>query len=215
MAVIEGGASGNLAEVDATFKSQRSTLRPMEVSGWFSIGARSGALTVAGANTAVFSFRNIASSLIIVRRVGIGFIATTGFTAAQQLDWGLKVARSFSVSDSGGTAIALTGNEGKVRTSLATLGGVDCRISSTGALTAGTKSLDANDVGTMGAYAGAALAGNILAPALNNLYSHDAGDYPLVLAQNEGFNIMNITAMGAAGVGTLYVNIELAEAASF
>lgn len=215
MAVIEGGISGNLAEVDATFKSQRSTLRPMEVLGWYSVGARSGALTVAGADTAVFSFRNISSNLIIVRRVGIGFIATTGFTAAQQLNWGLKVARAFTASDTGGTAIALTGSNAKVRTSLATLTSVDCRIASTGALTAGTKTLDTNDLGTIGAYAGAALAGNMLAPAMNNLFQHDPGDYPLVLAQNEGFNVMNITAMGAAGVGTLYVNVELAEASSF
>lgn len=61
----------------------------------------------------------------------------------------------------------------------------------------------------------AAAPGALLAPAQNNLLSHDAGDYPLVLAQNEGFNIMNLVAMGAAGVGTLYVNMELAEVTAY
>lgn len=215
MAVIEGGVSGNLAEVDTYFLAQRSTLRPMQCTGWFNLGARSGALTAAAANTALFSFRNIAANLIAIRRIGIGFIATTGFTAAQQLNWGLKFARAFSASDTGGTVIALTGNEAKVRTSLATMTNVDCRISSTGALTAGTKTLDAYDMATIGAYGGAATAGNLLPPGLNNLFEQSPGGYPIILAQNEGFNIMNITAMGAGGVGTLYVNVGLAEVVNF
>lgn len=215
MAVIEGGTSNALQDVDNTFKAARVSLRPMEVLGWYSIGAVSGALTGATANTAVFSLRNISANQLIVRRVGVGFVCTTGFTAAQQLNWGLKFARSFSASDTGGTAIAVTGSQNKVRTSLATPTSLDCRISSTGALTAGTKTLDTLDLGTVGTWALATTAGVLLAPSRNNLFSQDSGDYPLVLAQNEGINIMNLTAMGAAGVGTLYVNIEFAEATSY
>ena len=47
------------------------------------------------------------------------------------------------------------------------------------------------------------------------LFSHDPGDYPLILAQNEGFIITNGIAMGAAGVINLIDHIEFAEAASF
>lgn len=208
---VQENATGTVTEVDATFKAARSTIRPMECLGWLDVGARSGALTGAAANSALFAFRNLAANPVIVRRIGIGFIATTGFTAAQELAWGLKVARAFTASDSAGTAIALTGSNCKARTSLATLTSVDCRISAAAALTAGTKTLDTNDLSVAGAWALAATAGVLLAPAQNNLLSHDAGDYPLVLAQNEGFNIMNLVAMGAAGVGTFYVNMELAE----
>ena len=215
MAVIQGGTSGNLAEVDTTFQSMRTSIRPMQVLGWYSVGARSGALTGAGADTAVFSLRNISSNFLIIRRIGIGFVCTTGFTAAQALTWGLKFARSFTVADSGGTAIAITGSQNKHRTSLATPSSLDCRISSTGALTAGTKTLDTVDLATMGTYAAATTAGNLLPPQPNNLLQQDAGDYPIVLAQNEGLNIMNIIAMGAAGVGTLHVNLEFAEATSY
>jgi len=125
------------------------------------------------------------------------------------------VARAFTASDTVGNAIALTGNNCKVRTSLGTLTSVDCRISAAAALTAGTKTLDTNDLGVVGGFAPTTTTGVVIAPALSNLFSDDAGDYPIILAQNEGINIMNLTAMGAAGVGTLYVNLEVAEATAY
>ncbi len=172
-------------------------------------------MTLAAAGGTVFSFRNIAANPVLVRRVGVGFVCTTGFTAGQELAFGLNVARAFTASDSGGTAIALTGNNAKHRSSLATLTSVDCRIATTAHFTNGTKTSDANDLAVVGGFAPTTTTGVVVAPSLNNLLSHDAGDYPLVLAQNEGFNIVNRVAMGAGGVGTLYVNIELAEAASY
>jgi hypothetical protein len=47
------------------------------------------------------------------------------------------------------------------------------------------------------------------------LLTHDAGDYPLILAQNEGFIITNDVVMGAVGVIRLQVNIEFAEVTSY
>lgn len=216
MAVGLIGADGaTLVAADATMKALRASLRPPESLAWLSVGARSGALAGASGDTAVFSFRNLSANQVIVRRVGVGFVCTTGFTGAQQIAFGLKVARAFSASDTGQTAIALTGNNCKNRTSLATLTSVDCRISTTAALSAGTKTLDTNDLASVGGWAAAATAGVIIAPSLANLLSHDEGDYPLVLNQNEGFNIMNLIALGAGGAGTLYVNMEVAEAAAF
>ena len=214
MPVVEN-ITGTVQQIDPVMQAARSTLRPMECLAWVTAAARSGALTGLAANAAAFSFRNLAANPVIVRRIGIGFITTTGFTAAQELAWGLKAARAFTASDSAGTQIVLTGNNCKNRTSLGQLTSTDCRISAAAALTAGTKVLDTNDLGTNGGYAAAAGVGVLLAPSQNNLLSHDAGDYPLVLAQNEGFNIMNLVAMGAGGVGTLYVNMELAEATAY
>lgn len=213
MAIQLQGFGGVVPEVDTTFRANRITIRPQEILGWLSVGAQSGALTGAAANSAVFSFRNIAANPIIVRRIGVGFITTTVFTAPQAVDFGLMVARSFSASDSGGTAIALTAANCKHRTSLAALTNIDCRISATAALTAGTKTLDTNHLSQNGAWSGVAGAGLAVAP--NNLLSHDTGDYPLVLATNEGFNIMSLSAMGAAGVIRVYVNMELAEATAY
>ncbi len=166
---------------------------------------------VAGA--AIFSFRNMSANPVLVRRVGLGFVTTTAFTTAQIMSFGLVAARSFTASDSGGTAIALTGSNAKHRTMLATPTSLDCRVATTAALTAGTRTLDANNLAVMAGWSGGA--GVTIAPALNNLLSHDTGDYPLVLAQNEGLVIANLTAMGAAGVGVATVAIEFAEASAF
>jgi hypothetical protein len=207
-------AAGNaFADVDATFKALRVSIRPAETLGWNSIGAQTGLITGLAANSAIFSFRNISANPILIRRVGVGFISTVAFTAAQRVDYGLMFQRAFTASDTGGTAIALTGNNTKVRTSLATLTSVDCRIAAAAALGAGTKVADANHLSQIGGWVGAA--GQGITASLNNLFSHDTGDYPIVLAQNEGINILNLTLMGAAGVGIAHVNIELAEVLSY
>lgn len=211
MAVIEGGTTGALQEVDSTFKAARTTLRPMEILAWNSVGATSGALTGVAANGPVFSLRNISSNLLVVRRVQVGFSTTTAFTTAQALAYGLIFARSFTASDSAGTAIVQTGSQNKHRTSLATPTSLDMRISAAAALTAGTRTLDTVPLGVA---SGASTAVGTVMPT-TPLLSHDAGDHPLVLAQNEGLVITNLIAMGAAGVINLHVNIEYAEVTSY
>lgn len=206
-----GGTSGALAETDTTFKAVRTSLRPMEVLGWNSVGAVSGALTGVAANGPVFSFRNLSANPIIVWRLAVTFGTTTAFTTAQALGYACVFARSFTASDTGGTAIAITGSQNKHRTSLATPTSVDCRISSTAALTAGTRTLDTVALGV--AYGSSTGVGTSL--PLTQIISNDAGDYPVVLAQNEGLVVTNLIAMGAAGVINLSVNIEFAEATSF
>jgi hypothetical protein len=148
-----------------------------------------------------------------VRRVGAGFVTTTAFTAAQQVELGLLLARNWTVADSGGTVIALTGNNGKHRTSLGTPTSIDCRIATTAALTGGTRTVDANTIGQQAGWS--AGAGVTIPPSPDNLLQHAAGDYPLVLTQNEGFFVVNLFAMGAAGVGKAYVNFEFAEVAGY
>lgn len=215
MAFLTGFLSGAKAEIDATFKALRTSLRPMEALSWVSVGARSGAVTGVAAAGSVFTFRNLAANPIIVRRIGVGLVLTTGFTVMQEVAFGLTVARAFTASDTGGTPIAITGSNAKMRTSLGTLTSVDCRIATTGALTNGTRTLDANNLGATGGWAPATTAGIFIATSSNSLLQHDAGDYPLVLAINEGFTIQNLVAMGAGGVGTVYVNFELAETTSY
>lgn len=210
---ILGQDGATVQKIDASFGASRVALRPAEVTSWLSIGAQSGNLSALAANTAVFSLRNLSANLLMIRRVGVGFITTTAFTIAQKIDFGLMVARAFTVSDTAGTAIALVGTNAKHRTSLGTLTSVDCRVAAAAALGAGTKTLDTNHLGQTGGWSGAA--GITIQPAQDNLLQHSAGDYPVILAQNEGINIMNLTAMGAVGVGVLYVNLEVAECVSY
>jgi hypothetical protein len=216
MAIQLLGQDGTTVQkVDPTFGAARVSIRPAEVTTWQSIGAQSGLMTLVAANGAIFSLRNLSSNLLLVRRVGIGYTCTTGYTAAQKIDFGLMVARAMTTSDTGGTAIALVANNTKLRTSMNTFTSVDCRISTTAALGAGTKTLDTNHLSQIGGWTLAATAGVVIPFNSGNLFSHDAGDHPIVLGMNEGINIMNLTVGGAAGVGIAYINIEVAEATSF
>lgn len=211
MAIQVQGNGGTVQEVDSTFRAARVTIRPQEVINWNSLAGTSGLLTGVVAAGPVFSFRNTGANPIIIRRVSIGFYTTTAFTAAQGLAYQLIKANSFTVSDSGGTSL-YTAGANKHRNSFTNISSApDIRISTTGALTAGTRTLEAQPL--------AAVCGSSTAVGTGlstvNLFAHDTGDYPLVLAQNEGFIIANGFAMGAAGVINLQVGVEFAEASSY
>lgn len=205
------GFSGVVPEVDTTFRANRVSLRPAELIGYYSVSGASGALTGVAAAGPVFSFRNTGSNLILVRRITMGFVVTTAFTTAQGLDYQLFRANSFTASDSGGTSLFVAG-QNKHRNSFTNITSApDIRIASTAALTAGTRTLETNGMGIAGGSASAV--GAAMSPA--DILEQDAGDYPLVLAQNEGFIIANGIAMGAAGVIRLQVSVEYAETASY
>jgi hypothetical protein len=211
MAIQLAGSTGSVAEVDSTFQAVRASLRPEQSINWNSLAGVSGNLTGVAANGPVFSFRNIGSSLMLFHRVLVSFTTTTAFTTAQAVQYNLIKATGFTASDSSGTSL-FTSGQNKHRTSMANPATApDIRISSTGVLTAGTRTLETQPIGAANAWSGGA--GSTLPQT--QLLSHDAGDYPFVLAQNEGLIITNAVAMGAAGVGTLIVNIEWSEANSY
>lgn len=209
---ILGQDGTSVQAVDATFKASRSTLRPAEVIGWYSFGATSGALTGVAAAGPVFSLRNTGTNLLKVRRLQVGFVTTTAFTTCTQgLAYNLLFATGFTVSDSGGTAL-YTAGQNKHRQSFTNITSApDVRISTTAAITAGTRTLNTIAMGVAGGTSAAV--GDSM--PITSLLSHDAGDYPIILAQNEGLVVTNAIAMGAAGVIALHVNIEFAEVASY
>lgn len=211
MALQVIGSGGAILEVDATFKAARVSLRPAEVINWNSFGAVSGALTGVAAAGPVFSFRNTGANPLMVRRIQVGFATTTAFTAAQALVYSLLKANGFTASDSGGTSL-YTAGANKHRNSMTNIASApDIRIAAAAALTAGTRALEAVALGI----AGGSSTGVGTSMPQTPLLSHDAGDYPLILAQNEGLVIANGIAMGAAGVIQLLVNIEFAEVVSY
>jgi hypothetical protein len=150
----------------------------------------------------------------MLRRVEIGFSTTTAFTAAQSLQYSMQLARQWTANDTGGTTAAFTQtNTGKFRTTMPTssfAGGGQIMIANTGANTAGTRTLDTQ---AMAFTQGSSTA--VATTMLNNpLYQHQTGDYPIILAANEGFIINNVQVMGAAGVINLTVNVEWFELAA-
>lgn len=218
MAIIQSGASSTtLLTIDPTFVAARMSDHPPEILGAYSMGLTSGALTVVAAGGTVFSFRwNPATTtqLCMVRRVEIGFSTVTAFGTAQSLQYSMQVARQFTASDTGGTTALFTQtNTGKLRTPMPTsafAGGGQLMIANTGANTAGTRTLDTQAIGFV---QGASTAiGTVL--TATPVFQHSPGDYPLILANNEGFIINNVTTMGATGVINLTVNVEWMELAA-
>lgn len=203
----------NTMKADGTFDAARVCFYPYQANAWYLATMTSGALTgVAASNSTgtVFSFANLGAVNMLVRRIGLSWVTTTGYTGAQYQDFGISLARSFSVADSGGTPWSSASNNTKIRTSLAAPTNLDMRIGTTAALTAGTRSVDTNVIAQAGCWNAAAAAGTYI-PFIW-LVDQGPGDYPIFFAQNEGFVIWPQTAMGAGGVGTLTVTVEFAEA---
>lgn len=224
MAIIQSGSSSStLLTVDPTYTAGRSTTRPIEQLGTYMYGGRTGAYTGAGANTPVFSMRFVAGSagsaqIAILQRITINWVLTTAFTTAQEIAFGALIARSFTGSDSGGTAIATSGNNQKNRTSaqtsqIATNG--DMRISSTAALTVGTRTLDSAAFSIANGWAGSTLLTTGVVPMQQvTLYENIPGDTPMILQSNEGLIINNVVALGAGGVMSVAINVEWTESAT-
>lgn len=184
--------------------------------GWYAIAQETGNLSGIAANATVWSMRYGGGNLALIKRVTAYLILTTTFTTNQELNFALFLARSFTASDSGGTAATLTGNNCKLRTSYATTGMSDIRISNATALTAGTRTPDSAPISAMGGWTFSVGGSQItIAQRKSILFDHGAAGHPIILAQNEGIIIENGIAMGAAGVVKFAIDVEWAEVSAY
>lgn len=191
-------------------------------SGHYAVAVATGAIGAgAAANSEVLQFRwDSSTSYALINEVIItGMRATTAF-AAGTIDIKMTVARAYTADGSGGTALEFGGDSNvdnaALRTNMADSSVGDFRVATTAALTAGTASLEANDIGQIithssgGTGAATPIIGSIYLPH-NVLFKADAsaGLYPLVLAQNEGF-VVRATVPGT-GVWNLGFAVRWAE----
>lgn len=223
MALQLQGNSGTVLEVDGTtFRAGRVTQRPPDYGalGMYRASHLSGTMAAGlAADAEVWQFRWAdATRLCLLTRVtldGMGGSATAFTAGFAKFD--LLMARSWSVDGSGGTAMTLTGHNQKLRTSMGTtilnsspVGAI--RGSSTAALTAGTKTLDAQPLGvypvTIGTAVSVQYATVVHLHLTDGVYSH-----PVVLAQNEGV-VMRAT-VPATGTWQFGVTVEWAEVLAF
>ena len=211
MAIQVQGNAGTVAEVDgAVWRSLRTTDRPVEygAGGYYRsvVSALTAAAPAAAANLVSFRWTS-ATLLCLVRFVGVRIQVSTASTAGLP-EFAGYVARGFTASDTSGTAVTLTGNAFKKRTSMATTSLGNFLFASAGTLTAGTRTLDSQpfiDVNTPFA----------LGSEQEEVFDMDGpGDHPIVLAQNEGLVFQNVTAI-TAGVYKYTVTLDWAEVPSY
>jgi hypothetical protein len=211
------GNGGSIAEVDGTsFRAMRTTKRPMDYGalGSYSVTGRTGVMA-AGlvANSEIFQLRwTDATRLCVITSVhcsGGGSIAafTAGVTNME-----LLVARSWTVAGSGGTALLLTTNNQKLRSSMGTSLVNDMRVASTAALTAGTKTPDSQPIGSLTSSV-TATAGTPLWPAAHLYEINENDGHPIILAANEGIVVR--ATVPATGTWTASIDVTWMEMAAY
>lgn len=191
MAIQVQGFSGVVAEVGGTgFRALTVSQKPLEYGalGIYKKSFLSGTIAaglVAGSEIGQWRWGD-ATRLGVLQKITIDGVSgsATAFAAGfGKID--LVPARSFSASGTGGTAGTLTGNNGKLRTSMGTMLLTDVRFITTAALGAGTKTLDTDPIATISLAFGILVSVQYLNPTI--LLGEDIGPMmPFVAAQNEG-----------------------------
>lgn len=217
MSVQIRGSGGSLAEVQSGALVVRATTVPTDVGalGAYGVSLASGVMAAGlAAGAEIFQFRwTHASQLACITRVTMWAGGIGGFTAGV-CRFDLTLARAWTADGSGGTAATMTGNNGKKRASYATSAVGAIRVASTAALSSGTKTLDAQAVGSVGSSTlGSASAGDKLVGPVAELFRYDGISHALVLAANEGLVIR--ATVPAAGSWSFGVTVEWSELTAF
>lgn len=200
------GSDGAIVGGGETAVSPLHTVQMPLAGNWYRYSGFTGTIGAAlGAGSELLQFRFVSGTktFALVHKVtleGIGIVAVA--TALGPLGFELVPARAWTVAGSGGTRIAVSADNLQTETALAGTQVNDIGIASTGALTVGTKTLDANAQGgsllTIGT--GAVTTYQMIANGPADMYNaSDAGGQPLVLATNEGF-VIRTSHVGPAGL---------------
>lgn len=189
---------------DGTIQQMRHFAEAVPVDystgGCYRLVSKSGIMAAGlAANSPVYAFRWTSSThLAILRRLELtAFSLGVGF-AAGLAHFDLFRALSWTVADTNGTTDTISGDAGNLRTAMPATKLAELRRSATAALTAGTRTKDANPHASISVDAPTTTNKLFLSSA--KLLDASSFDHPLVLAQNEGFVIeATVPATGTWG----------------
>ena len=219
MAIIQGVTSGNGLEVDTDNHALMNPRAPaFGALGYYREAVVSGAIAATlAAGSTLLSFRwTDATRLALIQSVRVSGMITGAVTTGVPFDLALFIARGFTANDTGGTAVLPTATGQKLRTSMGGSLVGDLRVATTGTLTPGTRSLDAQPLDRIQGFTGTALGTSPFGAGLQPLYLRENSDeHPIVLAQNEGFVVQNPLAGPATGTLTLLFRVEWGEVAKY
>lgn len=191
-AVVALRALDRSALSDGSLLAMRHLAEPVPLDystgGVYRMAAKSGVIAAGlSATSPIFSFRNPSASLLAVLH-GLTLNVWTdsvGF-AAGLITLSAHIARSYTAEDTGGTSLATTSPQGKLRTSMAAPT-CEIRHASTGALTPGTRTLDTAPLDEL--MVAAATAADTLILSRAKLIDVLIQEHPMVLAEDEGIII--------------------------
>lgn len=183
--------------------------------GYYQMAFKSGLITGIAANSPLFSFRWAPAAKsdgsgrtyrCQLKFIKVDAVTMTAFGAAQLCDFYTYCAKTWSASDTGGTQVLPAAGDQKRQKQYADslfVGGGDIRIATTGALSAGTRTLEAQPFSSFKFWSGAI--GSSMSPPV--LEEWDEHHVPMVFEPNQGVIIQNGTAFGATGVVQLWVDL--------
>lgn len=186
------------------------------VLGAYRTAQLSGATSALAAGDAWFAFQWAPASdarnpLCAITRLKIFAQIITPFTAAQEIAASATIARGFTAPAAGGNALTLTGNNAKLRTASGISQVADARVSSGTALTPGTWTLDASPITRCDGAQLLAAASAAFVPISSEFWAANLSQYPLILANQEGFVARNDIAQGAGGTVKFGIELEWLE----
>lgn len=186
----------------------RDSRNLLQATGYI-LGAVSGLVTGVAAAGDVFGLRNVSARSVAISMIRLRWVTTTAFASAQGLALRVNKVTGFTVlHDTGGTATQVSykrqsqirGTSAGARVAATDLAAY---IAATGAITGSIYTAEDTDEPLLFAVG----AGSTL-PGLYEEWAPEDG-LPLVLEQNEGIVVNNHIALGASGVGNLFVGLEL------
>jgi hypothetical protein len=193
----------------------------MRTYGQYRVAVDVSLIATQAADGTLFSMRwTDPDKLFVLQHLKLQSIQSANFTASMLNQHYLAyVARSFTASDSAGTAIVLTGNNAKAATAMDTSVVADMRKSAVAAgLTVGTRTLDVDPFFDLHAMYIQTTSATIYQPVFSQELIQDLknGRAPIVLAANEGIVIKGpSTIFPAAGTANVGIDLEWAEVDSF
>ncbi len=178
----------------------------IEVIGSYRQEYTTGAVTgvAAASSTAghILALRNAtAGKYLRIRAIEVEFLLTTAFASAQEVGFDALIARAYTAAHTGATALTTTTGDLLTNYPTTILTG---RIADTGALTAGTHTLDTNPIAKGSAYA-SAIGAQLTARRYDFSGTETKG---ILLANEEGIVVRNTIGMGATGVGKWHFTVE-------
>lgn len=217
--VILYDATGVPVDVDTDHNLQVSIRPPaFDSLGAYSVAQVTGniAATLAAGST-LFSARwGDATRFGMLEWIRASAAVVTAVTTGVIFDLEAIIARSFTASDTGGTPINLAAPFQKRRVSMGASLFTDMRIATTGTLTPGTRTPDAQAIGRLQGFTGTALGTKIFDSNPQYLYRReDPNEHPVILAQNEGILIRNPLVGPATGTFAVLIEMGWMEVSSY
>lgn len=192
------------------FKGANVHLKPIDHGslGHYRVAMRTQLLAVQAANSRLFELRNSGSNLIIPTRIEVTVWPVGSVAFPYLLALSLFKCTSFTAVD---TTQTTTPTVSVMKTSgmSAAPGAAHVRLLSgaAGGMTGGTLTKDASPIGTLLAWMASVTP--TTRPVTKEMAKRNGDEYPLVLAQNEGFVIDNVL-LGSATANEVQVVCELA-----